>query len=220
MKKNHRAASIEICKQTKVDKDQIDRVARILKTLMDAVSARHTQDVILIGKAASMLGSGDSLGQIARLIDQAKEGGAECPEDEMLRGFASLCLEHNLPMPPNLRDYIIDVLRRPGPLLPIFKERGGRGWRDAAILFAVEQVVCTTNIKATRGEEQRRKESACSLVAKALKEANAGIDESSVVKIWQARCNQLKRDYGPKWLEHLREEHEERNALVRNALEK
>jgi hypothetical protein len=150
-------------------------------------------------------------------VDAAQRSGDD-ELDEVLRVAASVMLERGEALPPCLLEYTIDVLRRPGKrALPHYTDRGGRAVRDRVIALAAQGIVCETNILPTRNRAQQGRESACSLIARALHKAGVNIDEGSVNEIWRKHKKSLESDLGPQWLDLLRKEYVEAQAELKRA---
>ena len=91
-------------------------------------------------------------------------------------------------MPLQLRGYIADrlhsVFMGDAPLRPLRGRKvHGQIRRNYAIVMAVVDLV-STGLRPTRNSETRAKQSACSIVAEALKRLDTNLSEAGVNKVW------------------------------------
>jgi hypothetical protein len=119
-----------------------------------------------------------------KVIRQARAGDRQA--DQVLCDIASELLERSVDLPPELRGYVVNLLRTGAELLrkrrspPLKKRKNPHSTflRDAMIIAIVDRVARHKKLKATRSPASEH-DSACSVVAKA-----AGMKEDTVNKIW------------------------------------
>lgn len=106
----------------------------------------------------------------------------------MLASMAGLLLQKDLPLPPAMRDFVIDVLERRCPCPPT---RGrpptSQTWRNVICLI-VANLVEQFRLPATRNDASEHRMSACDIVAEAF--GSLGLKPSSYAslkRIWQQR---------------------------------
>jgi len=116
--------------------------------------------------------------------------GREEPFHEGLRLVAADFIERDIPLPPPLRSYIVDVLRQPIPPSHYITRRRGRTLRDGLIRDALASVTFYyPRLKPTRNRVQRTNgtvHSVCSIVSEVLGELKINLSEDAVEKLWAA----------------------------------
>jgi hypothetical protein len=126
-----------------------------------------------------------------RVAELARSGDKDA--DAVLCGIASRLIAGSCTMPPILRDYIIDRLRRFSRSEHFLAKPGRRGrrartnlHRNLAIVSAVSQLV-DCGLRATRNDDGSERECACSIVADLLKGLGVKLSYHGVAKVWTER---------------------------------
>jgi hypothetical protein len=126
----------------------------------------------------------------AKLIDtwMANIVAEDNRNDEFIRAFVGELIYRDESVPGPLKEYLVQPRetppppsKNPGP------DPADRIHRDAAICSTIGWLEHEHKILPTRGREQRKRESGCSIVAKALTFLGRGVSEEAVEKIWQNR---------------------------------
>jgi hypothetical protein len=118
-------------------------------------------------------------------------------DDNFIQGFIDELIERDEPIPMPLKKYIAQrnesrVQPAPKPKTPGPK-RGNRFHRDGAIVRAISFINREYKFPPYRNREQVTRESACSIVSKALAALGYAMNEAAVEKIWEKSVRERRR---------------------------
>jgi len=135
-----------------------------------------------------------------RLIAMARDG--DSAAKRVLSYVAEAYVKNGCAMPERLRDYVVEKLQMDVASGP--KRRGPKPYNFAARNYLVGLTVSTAvrdwGISPTRNRasaDRSKRESACSLVKKALQRRGVNLSEGAVEKIWQDFRQQTPNPQGP-----------------------